>query len=364
MSNKKLVVLGIFAVIMIVLAVLQNSSLEKMESGSEGESYLIQGLNPSDIATIVLGRDKDKVTLKQQKGQFVVSEKDNYPAKFESINNLITSCLDIKTTEFYTDDEKNYEELGVTEKDAQNVAKFLNKEQQLITGLVVGKRKKEGQGTFIRRVDDNKVYLTLDSTWFNNRAIEYIDSSLFSIDSKDIESVVVHPGKDSYTLRRKEGSDEISLENIPAGKKKKDNGCKEVFEAVTYLNFVDVRKKTDSIKFDKKYICKLKDSTVYTLDIGQENAKTYIECISEFTDQTPVTKPTAEDSEEELKKKEAKLLARDKAAEFSRKHKGWVYEITNYNSNKLTKKLSELIEDDPNQVKSPPEKSATSDPNS
>ena len=54
MSNKKLAVLGIVAVVMIILAVLQNPSSENMKFGGEGESYLIQGLNPSDIDSIVL----------------------------------------------------------------------------------------------------------------------------------------------------------------------------------------------------------------------------------------------------------------------------------------------------------------------
>ena len=56
-------------------------------------------------------------------------------------------------------------------------------------------------------------------------------------------------------------------------------------------------------------------------------------------------KERAVETEEELKKKEAKLLARDSAEEFSKKHAGWLYQIPEYKAKILTKDLSELLED-------------------
>ena len=136
------------------------------------------------------------------------------------------------------------------------------------------------------------------------------------------------------------------MENIPEGKKQKDDVCKSVFEAAASLWLTDVSQGTSGVLFDKKYICRLKDSTVYTLDIAQKESKNYIICSAEFTDPTAVTKPEAGESEEELKKKEALLLGRDHAREFSGKHKGWVYEIDQYKTDHLVKAFSELIEDE------------------
>ena len=45
-------------------------------------------------------------------------------------------------------------------------------------------------------------------------------------------------------------------------------------------------------------------------------------------------------------KKEAKLLAWNKAQEFSAKHKGWKYEIAEWKAKDLTAELTELIEDE------------------
>jgi len=354
MSNKKLAVLGIVTVVMIILAVLTNPSSKKMKSGGAGEAYLIQGLDPSEIDSMVLGTGSDTVTLKRQGDRFLVAEKDDYPAKTDAINDLIAACLDIKTTEMYTDDKKNHKDLGVTEEDAGNVVKLFKADSSQLAGFIIGKNKQQGQGTFIRLVSDDKVYLSLDLPRVNTNMMDYIESSLLSINSGDVESVQVVSGKESYSIKRKEGG-ELILENIPEGKKQKDDDCKSVFEAATSLWLTNVSKGTSNVLFDKKYICRLKDSTVYTLDIAQKESKSYLVCSAEFTDQTPVTKPKAGESEEELKKKEALLLGRDNAREFSRKHKGWVYEIEQYNASNLVKELLELIEDKPQDSNAPGE---------
>jgi hypothetical protein len=64
-----------------------------------------------------------------------------------------------------------------------------------------------------------------------------------------------------------------------------------------------------------------------------------------FTDKTLVTKERGVESEEELKKKEAKLLAKDSTRTFSEKHAGWIYEIQQDKGNSMTKKLDDLLED-------------------
>ena len=117
-----------------------------------------------------------------------------------------------------------------------------------------------------------------------------------------------------------------------------------------------MKRKSSDLTFDKQFACRLKDSTVYTLGIAQEDGKTYVTCQAEFTGEIPQKERRVE-SEEELKKKEAKLLAYDKAKEFSVKHQGWVYEIAEYKAKSLTKKLSELVEDEkkPEEVKPPEE---------
>ncbi len=112
--------------------------------------------------------------------------------------------------------------------------------------------------------------------------------------------------------------------------------------------------------FDRQFICRLKDSTVYTLMIAQKDDKAYITCTAEFTDSTLITEKEVRDANEaELKEKEARLLARDRAKGFSAKHQAWIYEIPDWKSQNLTMKLSDLIEDE----ERPKETEKVEDPN-
>jgi len=370
MSNKKLTILGIVAVVMVLWAVLQSRISNRPGAEPARPVYLIQGLDPSGVDSIVIGTGEAAFTLKRQKGSFVVADKDNYPAKTSEINSVITKCLEIQTSEFVTDNPANHEDLEVTEEKARSVVKFMKADpnSSLLTGVVVGKTKELGQGSYVRLLSSNpalsnKVYVASNVPWFGGDEMNYIDQELIAVKKEDIKSVTVSLPSGPYTLTTKEGSQDIVLENIPAGKILKSDEAQSVFTALTSLRFDDVNKISSDVAFEKQYVCRLKDSTVYALRIAQKDDKTYVSCVAEFTDKTPVEKASIDqggevESEEELKKKEAKLLARDNATQFTTKHHGWVYEIAEWTAKNTTKELADLIEDEEK-----PEENAAADPN-
>jgi len=359
MSDKKLTLLGIVAVFMVIWAVVQSRVSNRPKVGTDRPAYLIQGLDPADIDSIVLGTGEDEVTLKRQGRGFVVVNKDNYPAKASEINNLITKCLEIQTSQFVTDNAANHEDLELTEAKAKSLVKFFKPDSSLLTGVVAGKAKELGQGTYVRLASSDKVYVAPSMPWLGGTAMSYIEQELISVKREDIVSVTVSTVGGEYTLKTTDDGKGVVLENIPAGKKFKSNDGDSVFTALTSLRCDDVRKSSGDLTFDKQFICRLKDSTVYTLKIAQKDDKTYTTCQAEFTDKTPVMVGTKAEPEEELKKKEAKLLAQENAIKFTQKHQGWVYEIAEWKAKNLIKELSDLIEDE----EKPKEEVEVEDPN-
>ena len=339
MSDKKLTVLGIVAVVMVIWAVVQSRVSSRPKVETDRPAYLIQGLDPADVDSIVVGTGEDAVTLKRQQGRFVVVNKDNYPAKVSEINNLVTKSLDIQTSQFVTDKAANHEDLGVTEEEATTVVKFFKPDSSLLTGVIAGKTKELGQGTYVRRASSDAVYVAPSMPWLGGTAMSYIEQELVSVKREDIVSVTVSTAGGEYTLKTTDDGKGVILENIPAGKKFKTNDSDSVFTALTSLRCDDVKKKTGELTFDRGFVCRLKDSTVYTLKIAQRDDKTYVTCEAEFTDKTPVTIGLKAEPEEDLKKKEAKLLAQENAIVFTRKHQGWVYEIAQWKAKNLTKEL-------------------------
>jgi hypothetical protein len=345
MSNKKLAILGVVAIVMVLWAIVQSKVSNKSRTAPDSPSYLIQGLDPSDIDSIIINSAENAVTLKRAARGFVVVNKDNYPADTSEINTLLTKCLEIETTQFITDNPANYEDLEITEEKAKMVVKFLKSDSSLLTGLIVGKDKELGQGTYVRLASSDKVYVASSIPWFGDIAMNYIKRELFSLDSEEIESVTVSLLSGTYILKAKENSEDIELVNIPAGKTFKSTEGRTVFTALTNVSFNDVRKKTDDLNFDRHYVCRLKDSTEYAIGIAAEDDKTFITCGAEFTNERP-SRVGKDESEEELKIKEAMMLADDKAREFTAKHQGWVYEIAEYKAEHLKKELEDLIEDE------------------
>ncbi|MHC4453437.1 MAG: DUF4340 domain-containing protein, partial [Planctomycetota bacterium] len=256
----------------------------------------------------------------------------------------------IKVEELFTDNPSNHKDLGVMEEDASSVIKFLKPDSDLLVGVIIGKSKDQGRGAFVRMIPGNKVYVTLERPWIKDQAMDYVNRNIVTVDRKDIESVTLNSSNETYKLKAEVDGDGIILENLPSGKMLKVNDSKSVFTALKNLMLEDVMKNPANdaeLVFKKKYVCSLKDSTVYTIKIAQKDDKTYITCHTEFTDMTPVTKEQGVvESEEELKKKEAKLLALEKVQKMSARHKNWIYEIAENDAKNLTKQVSELFEEE------------------
>ena len=355
MNNKKLVILGIITAFMIAWAVVQSCISNKPSTGLNALTYLIQGLDPSDIDSIILGTGDDATTLKRNGEQFLIVNKDNYPAVTSEISNLITACLGIRISELYTDSPANHKNLGVTEQEAKQVVKFLKPDSSLLAGVIVGRYNE--RGGYVRMVPGNNVYHALESPGIKGQALDYIYRVLFSLNRCDIEGVVISSPDETYTLKPKEGPG-VVLIDIPAGRKLKEDDSEKVFSVLTDIRFDDVKKgplADEELAFVRKFECKLKDSTLYTIEIARKEDKTFLKCQAEFTDKTPVTKEPGIESEEELKIKESKLFAQENAINFSARHEGWVYEIPEYKAKELVKGVQELLEDEQEEKREPEE---------
>jgi hypothetical protein len=115
------------------------------------------------------------------------------------------------------------------------------------------------------------------------------------------------------------------------------------------LTFDDVEKEsgdTRKLYFKNTYICFLKNTGLYTFQLAEKDDKIYIKGSSDFTDKEPVrVKKGVAESDEQLKKKEAKLLAREASLKFNKRHRGWVYQIPSWKAADMTRNLNDLVED-------------------
>jgi hypothetical protein len=361
MSNQKLGILALVAVLMVVLASVQ-SRKSGTSAGPSGPTYLIQGLDPDQVSGITVGTGKNAIKIEKQNNKFVVVNKSNYPADAKQINDVITKCLDIKTTERRTDKAANHADLEVTEDKAHSVIRFLKEDHSVLTGVVVGKSTESGQGAFVRRIDSNEVYVTDNTPWFGSAATDYIKAEIIAVKREDVNSVTVTTPEGSYTLRAGKGADSVIMEGLPADKNLKDNDAKSVFHSLTSVRFDDVNAPSTvaDLKFDTQYVCRLNDTTEYTLKLAKKDGKTYMSCDAIYGGTSGVTMTRGKvDSDEELKKKEDKLKAEASVLKFNLLHKNWVYVIPDWKATYLTKKQADLLEDKPKETPAKPAATGT-----
>ncbi|HAL45729.1 MAG: hypothetical protein A2Y12_04165 [Planctomycetes bacterium GWF2_42_9] len=349
MSDKKLSVLGILAAGSIVLALLVSQYANKSKPAASGLGAFIQGLEPANVHKIVVKQGGNTVTLERGDEGFTIAEKDGYPAAMKVVNNLFTSCSDIKTVELYTQDEKNYKDLGVTEADSQGMIEFFGADGNSITGFILGKETETGKGTlsYGRLINDKKVYILTDVPWIQGTAVEYTNQDLIYVKKENVDWVTVAGPNDSYSLVSDANGEIVTLKEVAAGKKQKDDECKQVLGALSTLRFDDVMgaDKAKDLVFDHKFNLQMKNSTLFNLELAKKGSDTYMKCKVEFTDKKAVTKEEGVESQEALKKKEAKLLAKENALKLAATTEGWVYKLPSYMGTNLTKPLSELVED-------------------
>ena len=352
MSNKKLAILGIVAVVMVVWAVVQSQLSNRVQTKAATSSYLVSGVNVDEIGSIVVKSGDNTATFRRKGNGFVVASKDNYPAQTSKINDLITNSLEIKVSRLVTDNPANHEDLGVTEENATTIVKFLKPDSNDLVGIIVGKTKENGQGTYVRLTSDNKVYETPQAPWIDSSAINYVKKQLVALVRKDIQFVTVNSPNGEYTIKPTTDSEDVQLVNVPAGKKLKQSDAKSVFTALSSLDFTDVMRNPGDLNFDRHYICRLFNSTQFTFNIATKDSKTYVTCSAEFTE----GKPSPDLEADQLKEK---VTLYNKANDFNVRNVGWVYEIPSYKATYLTKELSDLVEDQ-EETASP---ATTSDPN-
>ena len=347
MTDKQLTILAIVAAVMLVIAALLYSGGGAPKGTFVSGTPLIQGLDPLTVHKIVVKSGSKTTTLERKDSGFVVSDREGYPASTKDINDLIIKCRDIRCDEKMTEASKNHADLGVVEddKDATTVS-FLDDKDKPIIGFIKGKNAESSSGVYVRLLGSDTVYRTEEGLWLDERPTDFIDKGLIKVKKDDVESVEVKVGKDTYTIQRGK-DDKIELQAVPKGKRAKVSDVEDVFNALSNLDLADVaRDGKKKLDWDATFTCRLKTHLTYTVELSKKDSTHYVRLSASFPPDIRITRPDKDTPKDELKKKEAILLAADTAQKFGPRHDGWVYEISSYDAEKMRKPFADVIEDD------------------
>lgn len=347
MTSRRLLILGIAAIVVIVAGVWL-ASREGSSGSAAGSDALYPGLkeqlNSVSAIRFYKAGDARVVELKRQGDASTVTERDNYPADEAKLRRLLVAIADAKVYEQKTANPESYATLGVEDtkgKGATSLRIELEGTPQPVN-LLVGKQGAGARSTYVRRAGEPQSWLintTIDTSqtpeaWLRK---DIIDVSADRVQSASIETKGAKP----YTAAKAARADtNFAIAGLPKGKSlSAPTAANSIAMALSGLSLADVRAASafQSTPPAARATFKTFDGLVIEADGWVQDQKHYVALRPSFdaaqAERFKVateSQPAAPNVEEDAKKAAAKVA-------------GWVYEVPDYKYESLFKSVDQLV---------------------
>lgn len=347
MTSRRLLILGIAAIVVIVAGVWL-ASREGSSGSAAGSDALYPGLkeqlNSVSAIRFYKAGDARVVELKRQGDASTVTERDNYPADEAKLRRLLVAIADAKVYEQKTANPESYATLGVEDtkgKGATSLRIELEGTPQPVN-LLVGKQGAGARSTYVRRAGEPQSWLintTIDTSqtpeaWLRK---DIIDVSADRVQSASIETKGAKP----YTAAKAARADtNFAVAGLPKGKSlSAPTAANSIAMALSGLSLADVRAASafQSTPPAARATFKTFDGLVIEADGWVQDQKHYVALRPSFdaaqAERFKVateSQPAAPNVEEDAKKAAAKVA-------------GWVYEVPDYKYESLFKSVDQLV---------------------
>lgn len=269
--NRHRFALLLIAALVVLSAAMYLSARRNASPDTQGVALLPSLAGDVNTVTAVLVRKGSAAPLTVHKvgDQWSVAERADYPADTAKLRKLLLSLRDAKIIEEKTSDPARFASIGVEDPAAPGAAGT----EITVVGpaakraLIVGKP--VGEGTFVRRVGENRSYSVEPAIALETEPRYWIDSRLLDVPATLIQSIEVKPAAGAaYSLRRLNPADDtFSLDGAPAGRKPVDgHALAPAPTTFTALTAEDVAPSSDvDFKSSTQAIVTLTDGNVITL---------------------------------------------------------------------------------------------------
>jgi hypothetical protein len=347
-------------------------------SSSTNKKKVFDDFPINDIAKIVIKQKEGSITLNKGATSWEVTEREGYPANAEPIVGLLRKIWDLNIVQPITIGRTQYGRLGLLDptaadskaEEAATLLTFQDKDGKDLGSLWLGKvyARNEGRpdpfgggmaktdaGRYVKRGDGNSVYL-VGETFADVKieAPEWIDKTFFKVEKiKSIEIVSANKA-DDWKLERAAEADDFTLANATAAEKLDANKVSSMKAAFANPQVEDVfigeekgTQKTDVTTFKIVTF----DDFKYEISVGTKNDLNELPLSLKVSAELPKErKPGAEESDEEKKKLDKEfadqVAALQKKLDSEKKLEGHVFKVRSYIVDSITKKRSELMEEE------------------
>lgn len=347
-------------------------------SSSTNKKKVFEDFPINDIAKVVIKQKEASITLTKGAASWEVAEREGYTANVEPVVGLLRKIWDLNIVQPITIGRTQYGRLGLLDptaadskaEEAATLLTFQNKEGKDLASLWLGKvyERSEGRpdpfgggmaktdaGRYVKRGDGNSVYLVGETfADVKTEAPEWLDKTFFKVEKiKSIEIVSANKA-DDWKLERAAESDDFTLAKAAPAEELDANKVASMKAAFANPQVEDVfigeekgKQKTDVTTFKIVTF----DDFKYEISVGAKNDLNELPLSLKVSAELPKErKPGAEESEEEKKKLDQEfadqVAALQKKLDSEKKLEGHVFKVRSYIVDSITKKRSELMEEE------------------
>ena len=341
MNQRHVIILGAVLLALTGLYYVTSPRVGPARSLSETKP-LFAGIDSQKISRIKLEQGEGATELELKDGEWTVAQRWNYPANRSKVTSLLFKVLGLEVSQRVTDQEKNFETLGVTEeavKKGRGKVTFYDSEGKEMTGLLAGEHRKKKNdsgmpmptGQYVRRTDEQQVFLvgepvtvtTTLSGWLETSLVNILSSRIHSITQRKLaESSVATP---SFEIVRDESKQDektpqFKLSDLKSGEVVSSSTIDQLKSGLENLRFEDVYKTdSDEVKdlvFDEQAIFELTNGQVYQVSTAKKDNTIYSKIELRYDEGLAAKlKTQAEKDAKEKAEREAKEKAEKEAAE-------------------------------------------------
>ncbi len=276
----------ILATVAICIAAWVASYRAKQQFGLEETAKLLPDLS-EQLAQIdrvqIVAAGNDSTTLINQDGQWLLEQRDNYPADMQQVRTALRDLAEARKLEAKTALASNYAQLGVQDVDlARETTVHLMAEagDTSVVNLLIGKSGRGG--SYVRQAGSEQSWLIDKRIALGRNTADYLDKALIVLPRDEVQRVAVTPlAGDAYAIEKGDDDDEsFSLQPAaPSGRKLNMANINRLAAALASLRISDVMDSTEEELSWSEAVLQSFDGLQLTLKLakGEDSSQRYLQ---------------------------------------------------------------------------------------
>ncbi len=239
-------------VVILVVLLIVWFLVQKHDSSISSPKYVdnFLGIDTSAVDKIVIRKLGSQVTLNRVGDNWLVSNGESHPADKRAVKNLVETIGNLRAGDVISDNPANQIKFQVDTLTGTKLELYTG--DNMLASLFIGKMSGDFRNTYVRRSDENDVYLArgMLTHMVNRTPNDWRDKTIFDINTADVKAIECMFGEEHYTLELADSIWRISKPPFDKSSKANQDEANSLLRKLCQLKASDFARPADSTRYD------------------------------------------------------------------------------------------------------------------